>query len=182
MFQMYHLRKVYFNGRIYFLRPFVGIVYSYSGTPSDVPVEGEIIKQNLSIVDNPFLLEQREVDVAGNYSFFLHWYARFLVFSYHHCYPALYLLSFLRLPVFDDAGKANLAFRSILNNKDQSVLCLPRAVFISSTSRRFKKNGAMFIGIFLPTRNMHAWVIEDNKVADIYDYYWTMYTPLAILR
>ena len=179
---MYLLRKVYFNGRIFFLRPSVGRVYSYPGTPSEVSPQSDKIRSYLTQVDNPFLLEQREVDLAGNYPFFIRWYARFLVFSYHHCYLALYLLSFLRLPVFDNAGKANLAFRTVLKNEDQSVLCLPRSVFISSTSRRFKKNGAMFIGIFLPTRNMHAWVIEDNKIADIYDYYWTMYTPLAILR
>ena len=40
----------------------------------------------------------------------------------------------------------------------------------------------MFIGAFLPSVQMHAWVIEDGMHADVGDNSWTNYTPVAIFR
>lgn len=82
------------------------------------------------------------------------------------------------MPIFSDAGDANLAFRKIIGGK-QNLLCLPRAIFIATTSKKFKKYGTMFIGCFFPSRNLHAWVIEENMQADIFDKYWILYTPVA---
>ena len=39
----------------------------------------------------------------------------------------------------------------------------------------------MYIGIFLPSRNMHAWVIEDNLQTDEWDNYWILYQPLMMM-
>ena len=75
-----------------------------------------------------------------------------------------------------------MAFRTIMKGRNQRVLCLPRSIFIATTSRRFKGNGALFIGCFFPFRHMHAWVIEDGMQADVYDRGWIMFTPLAMMK
>jgi hypothetical protein len=37
------------------------------------------------------------------------------------------------------------------------------------------------IGVFLPSRAMHAWTIEGNQMADPYDDIWINYQPVAML-
>ena len=65
--------------------------------------------------------------------------------------------------------------------KQQQTLCLPRSVFIATTSRRFKQHGTLFIGAFLPTVRMHAWVVEDGMPADSFDNQWIYYRPVLML-
>lgn len=182
---MYYSIKIYFDGRCYKYVPLLGRVLSYSSLSHNSDhnsIKILRIKEIMAPVDNPFLLEYRGCASVEHVSIFIREYAKLLVFSYRHCYLLFFLLSFLRFPVFDDAGVSNMVFRSIFNQDKQTSLCLPRSVFIATTSKRFNKHGAMFIGVFLPTRNMHAWVIEDNSVADVFDYTWTMYTPISILK
>lgn len=133
------------------------------------------------LVDNPYCLQRRDNISKVEFGTLIKWYAHLLIFLHQHFYFGLYLLSFLRIPVFEDAGSACKAFRTIVT-KNQNKLCLPRAVFIATTSKRFKKNGAMYIGVFLPSRQMHAWVIEDEMHADVNDSYWQMYTQVAIMK
>lgn len=131
-------------------------------------------------VNNPFLVTERKGSNVSdiNISIFCKLYAKLLVALCAKCYPIAYLLSHLRMPIFPDAGDANLAFRKIIGGK-QNLLCLPRAIFIATTSKKFRKYGTMFIGCFFPSRNLHAWVIEENMQADIFDKYWILYTPVA---
>lgn len=131
-------------------------------------------------VNNPFMVHERKRRNMSEIriSRFCEFYAKLLVLLCARCYPIVYLLSYLRMPIFSDAGDANLAFRKIIGGK-QNLLCLPRAIFIATTSKKFKKYGTMFIGCFFPSRNLHAWVIEENMQADIFDKYWILYTPVA---
>lgn len=85
-----------------------------------------------------------------------------------------------RIPLFATAREATLFFRQYARG-DQEELCLARALFAAKTSKNFDEHGAVVIGIFLPSRAMHAWVIEGNEVADPYDKIWINYQPLAIL-
>lgn len=82
--------------------------------------------------------------------------------------------------IFPDAFEANRYFRSHAQG-DQDTLCLPRALFAAKTSRRFAEAGAVFIGVFLPSRQMHAWVIEDGRHVDPWDGIWINYQPVAML-
>ena len=85
-----------------------------------------------------------------------------------------------RVPLFANAREATLFFRKHAEG-DQEELCLARALFAAKTSRRFTENGVVVIGVFLPSRAMHAWVIEDNDIADPYDGIWINYQPVAML-
>ncbi len=85
-----------------------------------------------------------------------------------------------RVPLFANAREATLFFREYAEG-DQEELCLPRALFAAKTSRRFAEEGTVVIGVFLPSRAMHAWVIEGDQIADPYDGIWINYQPIAML-
>ena len=143
-----------------------------------------VLKNYLSAeIQNPF-----EVHVRTNssdktkISFWVKWYALWIVWLCGHCYPIVYLLSYLRLHLFKDAQQASWVFQQCTKGMQQKLLCLSRSIFIATTSKRFKEHGTMYIGIFLPSRNMHAWVIEDNLQTDEWDNYWILYQPLIMMR
>lgn len=136
----------------------------------------------LDYVNNPFLLSPTVFNAEKReYNGFVRFYAKMLVWLCKYCYPIAFLLSHLRLNLFRDGAEASIAFRRIINNKPQKLLCLPRAMFIATTSARFKEHGAMFIGVFLPTRRMHAWVIEDGRHTDYFDNEWICYKPVCMM-
>jgi len=60
-------------------------------------------------------------------------------------------------------------------------LCLQRAFLSSKISKSFIDNGVIFIGSFLPTGDMHAWIIENGKQPDYDDRAWVNYRPLLAL-
>lgn len=90
------------------------------------------------------------------------------------------LYASLRVPLFASAREAILFFRQHAEG-DQEELCLARALFAAKTSRMFADHGAVVIGVFLPSRAMHAWVIEGDELADPYDGIWINYQPVAML-
>lgn len=90
------------------------------------------------------------------------------------------LLSFFRFNIFNSSEEAIIFYRNNIK-ENQPNLCLPRALFAACTSRAFRDKGAMFIGVFLPTRQMHAWVIENDKQPDWYDDIWICYQPVAVM-
>ena len=89
--------------------------------------------------------------------------------------------SSLRMKEFENSIQAINYFRSIERLKDQNNLCLPRTLFAASKSKLFKEKGVIFIGIFLPSTNLHAWIIEDGCQPDREDIIWTNYQPIAAI-
>ncbi len=86
----------------------------------------------------------------------------------------------IETPLFNSSSEAALYFRSF-NTQKQNELCLSRSLFMAKTSKEFKRNGVIFVGVFMPTRSMHAWVIENEKQADLEDSYWINFQPVAAL-
>jgi len=84
-------------------------------------------------------------------------------------------------PCFEDSHEAINFFRKQSLPSPQNTLCLSRSIFAASASRRFADSGAIFIGVFLPTRNMHAWIIEDGRQPDLQDSMWINFRPVAAL-
>ena len=85
-----------------------------------------------------------------------------------------------RVALFPTAREATLFFRKHAEG-DQEELCLARALFAAKTSLSFSEEGAVVIGVFLPSRAMHAWVIEGEVIADPSDGIWINYQPIAML-
>jgi hypothetical protein len=85
-----------------------------------------------------------------------------------------------RCPLFDSAREAIAFFRAHAPG-DQAELCLARALFAAKTSRRFPSEGVVLIGVFLPARSLHAWVVEAGEIADVSDDLWINFQPVAVL-
>jgi hypothetical protein len=64
------------------------------------------------------------------------------------------------------------------NQTNYHELCLPISLMAIKLSKSFKNNGVLMIGAFIPTGEMHAWIIEDNSQINIYDRQWVNYHPL----
>jgi len=84
------------------------------------------------------------------------------------------------VPLFPTSREAMLFFRQQIRG-DQNELCLARSFFAAKTSQQFKKMGVVVIGVFLPSRSMHAWVMEGDQAADPFDDIWINYQPVALL-
>ena len=154
-------------------------------TQHKLHTDNPLKKANIDAVNNPFKMERRKrsdnwKSVKG--ASFAKLYARLVTWLCLHCYPLSRLLFLFRINIFENAGDASMFYYSVYPNmKQQQTLCLPRALFIATTSRRFKQHGTMFIGAFLPTVRMHAWVVEDGMHADRFDNQWIYYQPVMMM-
>lgn len=158
---------------------------SDDGQPAEPRFANEEKRRCWEAVQDPFLMRRR--GHSDSWRHIRHervarLYARWLTWLCKHCYPAAQLLGHLRLGLFADAGDACQFYKSLYPDpKRQRVLCLPRALFAATTSRRFQAHGVLFIGAFLPTVRMHAWVVEDGMTADRRDGQWIHYRPVMIM-
>ena len=116
------------------------------------------------------------------FSFFTKSYARLVVFV---CKKSFWFAKFFALipfSIFNDTKTSIEVFRAIFPDKNmQTQLCLPRVIFAISTSKSFSYNGVCFIGVFLPTKRMHAWIIEDGFNPDSFDDEWIHYSPVCLI-
>lgn len=181
---MIHLNCNY-NGKRYYFSSITGWLLSRSirkATPIKPNISNFKAKQSLEIVNNPFLalVKPTSFKEAITLSKTIKIYIAILIWLYKYCPMGLFLLSKLRLNIFKDGYTAAEVFK-YCNPHKQHVLCLPRSIFIATTSKRFKKSGAMFIGVFLPSKHMHSWVIEDGVNPCEWDAGWTNFTPVAII-
>ena len=142
-------------------------------------------RENIEVVNNPFRIRRRKQgsDMEKiRHPQMAKAYAKTLTWLCTHCYPLVTLLFHLRMNMFRDAENASMFYYSVYpDRKQQQTLCLPRALFIATTSRRFAAHGALFVGAFLRMVRMHAWVMEDGMPADRFDNQWIYYRPVMIL-
>lgn len=109
-------------------------------------------------------------------------YAHLLTWLCRHCYPVASLCGRWNLGLFANGGDASAFYYSVYPDmKKQLTLCLPRSLFVATTSKRFRDHGVLFMGTFLPTVRMHAWVVEDTMPADTRDKQWIHYQPVMIM-
>ena len=93
-----------------------------------------------------------------------------------------YKLSSQIAPILFDKTEDSINYFRKTNSQDyENVLCLPRSLFAASTSKSFKEKGVIFIGVFLPSNSMHAWIIENGTQPDNQDTIWTNFQPVAAL-
>ena len=89
------------------------------------------------------------------------------------------LYSSMKNLMFENTNEAITSINRLtpqINFKHQ--LCLQRALLSSKISKSFIENGVIFIGAFLPTGDMHAWIMENGKQQDTDDRGWINYRPL----
>lgn len=178
--------RVCFRGKCYKFNSFTGWLTSRHtddvlDTVSAIRCQSKKGNDILRYVINPYLTRNTTKFYGVNHiPFRVRFYALTLIWLHRHFFPGIYLFSKCRFAIFDNAAIATDAFCKI-HPENQRVLCLPRSVFAATTSKRFPENGALFIGAFLPSHHMHAWIIEDGTNAYRYDTIWTNYTPVSIM-
>jgi hypothetical protein len=179
-----HLFSAEFNGKIYRIHKRFGFLLeyiTYEEGGSKTPFK---IKNLFNQVVNPYLLkpfcELPNNNIISKTPLYTKLLAKLFTFLCLRSFLFVRLLSNFRLPIFDSTEQAILFYRK-LYPKEQQNLCLPRSLFAACTSKTFKRDGTLFIGVFLPSRAMHAWILEDGKQPDYYDDIWICYQPVAIM-
>lgn len=183
---MHSLHCIY-RGKVYYFNSITGWLISRKAnsnilrnTPR-LTIPCQKAEFNLNIVLNPFLTNEPKGECKSTQiNRIIKYYAKLLIWLHRYFYPGIYLLSKFRFEIFADGVVAADIFCNI-HPQNQRVLCLPRSVFIATTSKKFKQSGTMFIGAFLPSRHMHAWIIEDGINVYRHDYIWTNFTPISIM-
>lgn len=116
---------------------------------------------NLKLKDSLNKMHQRIITI-GNKRFYL-----------------IRLYSFFKNILFTNTCEAIAGINNLPSHIVQKhQLCLPRAFLAAKISKSFYDHGVIFIGAFLPTGDMHAWIIENGKQPDIDDVGWINYRPL----
>ena len=191
---MWKTKSYILRDKEYSFIPFLGWTRSKSTAyaneiPSTVSFTKAPNKCNVNIdnVNYPYKIKAKDTFVSHNEiggshypSKFIKSYAKLLIWLSRHFYPLLFIVSFLRLNIFENGEIASDIFKSI-HPKNQNILCLPRSIFIATTSKSFASDGTLFIGAFLPTHSLHAWVMEKGQNVCSYDKYWTNFVPLSIM-
>lgn len=172
------------NGSHYFFEPFFGLLLSRKGELS-CQISGDISKLDffLRLNNQPYnfsynSFERKSIKKENS---FLDFYAVLLT--------KFVRLNFFLGRVFTVFGRSNFSnskeaiayYRKHVYPNQQNDLCLPRTLFAAATSKIFKESGVIFIGVFLPSKSMHAWIIEDGAHADPEDGIWLNYQPVAAL-
>jgi hypothetical protein len=177
--------KVKEKNKIYFFNYLTGAIYvneynnDYLFNNSQIPTKVELA---LNFNNNPYSLSNiNEINDKILTSSVLNIYglnlSKISVLSFY----LAKIYSNLRRKEFENSIQAINYFRSIERLKNQNNLCLPRTLFAASKSKLFKEKGVIFIGIFLPSTNLHAWIIEDGCQPDVEDKIWTNYKPIAAI-
>lgn len=180
-FAMFYSLPQYFRGKNYRFRVLFGLLCSdrkkhlERSTPDNEKLMGA-----LNLVDNPFLVYKIKSRTQSSSSSLIRFYAKFLIWCHRHFYPLLILFSYFRFNIYPSAVDACDVFAGVAP-MNQHVLCFPRSIFAATTSKRFKRNGTLFIGVFLPSHKMHAWIIEDGANSYRQDTIWTNYTPISAM-
>lgn len=175
------------RGTHWSLCPYSGNLLAHNRPPKlknsqDMP---DHVRSALKLCDNPFLLPgypgyDKNCN-AGNSSFRAKNICRIMgILSSNKMFFALRLYAGIHRGVFI---RSSDAFRWLNKNTALSPEedCLQRCMFVAKTSLTFRASGVIFIGAFVPTTQMHAWVIDGGSQPDPQDRGWINYTPLLAL-
>lgn len=92
------------------------------------------------------------------------------------------LYASIKYPIFDSTTQAISHINNLpIQIKERHSLCLQRSFLAAKISDSFIRDGVIFIGAFLPTGDMHAWIIEKDMQPDYSDRGWINYRPLLAL-
>lgn len=141
----------------------VSMAIEYCNQPYLCKVNNEIkiSKGNLKLFANLNKMHNRLLQISNN---------RFYITR---------LYSSMKHLMFENTSEAISYINSLPPQVEfKHQLCLQRAFLSAKISKSFTKDGVIFIGAFLPTGDMHAWIIENGSQPDYDDRGWVNYRPL----
>jgi hypothetical protein len=177
---------IYRDDKSYMFEPYTGLLLERkSNTKLDFKTNLDTkVSFALKLNDKPYTLEKprkHETTLINTSKIRYQLYAKLLIRTCKVSFLFTRILTIFRFPFFENSTEAIIAFRKIAPVSIQNDLCLPRALFAAVTSKKFKEKGVVFIGVFLPSKSMHAWVIEDGVQPDPYDDLWVNFQPVAAI-
>lgn len=177
---------VFFEGKSYMFETFMGLLLEKSCNEKSTTKEdfSPKVAEALSLNNNPFTLQKLQGNIKKEIpkiSILTKLYVKALIRVCKVAFLIARIFTLFRLPIFENSTEAILIFRKTATKYLQSDLCLPRALFAAVTSKKFKDKGVVFIGVSLPSKSMHAWVIEEDVQPDPYDGIWINFQPVAVI-
>ena len=175
------------NDNFYFFNKLLGILLYRKNYIEKIGfnLTPELAKLNYQLILNPYLIESCDKTVEiQRIPYLAKVYAKLIVFIAKYSFYIACKITKLPIIKFPNSRYAVQIFNTIYSEPyQQRTLCLSRTLFVVATSKSFKKNGTAFIGVFLPSKKMHAWVIESGCNPDSSDEIWLSYQPVvAIIR
>lgn len=179
----FHKLPIIFNEKKYYFNKIVGALLVVSDKKKVNSVKQNItneIKKQYQYVLNPLTLNTTAtVNNDIRISALSRAYAKLMVITCKHSFLMAILLAKLPFVRYNTTNQAITAFQKIYSGSlNQRILCLPRVLFAIATSKSFRQNGVAFIGVFLPSKKMHAWIIEADSNPDKQDDVWICYRPV----
>ena len=183
--QFYNL-PVKYNGNIYYFNIYLGLLLYRNESSKDNQNNEEIpssILRDYQLVLQPYNISTTlNSTVYVKLSIVAKIYTKLLVFACKYSFLIARVIAYLPLIRFSDTKQALQVFALLYPSSSQNnTLCLPRTLFVIATSKCFKKNGTAFVGVFLPTRKMHAWIIEGGINPDAFDNSWILFQPVIAI-
>jgi hypothetical protein len=173
------------NGEYYFFEPFTGMLLKAkvrNGTNPKPAIKKRVFDY-VRLNAQPYALPPVEFTTAETFSksrtAIL--YAKFLTCLLKLQFSFGRICLFFNRPCFTHTKEALSFYRKNIYPNKQNDLCLARCFFAAATSKSFRKNGVLFIGVFLPSKSMHAWILEDGAHTDPQDHIWINYEPVAAI-
>lgn len=183
-------------------------VYSHGSWWSICPYTGSLFKDDeidealfdfvpdkvhkaLYYCDNPFSLVPANASKIDSEKYFLNhagqikvlekMHSRLLNIGSHNFFLSR---TYANLPhkIFESTEAAMIAISKLpLQIEGDGKLCLQKSLLAVKISKSFQDEGVLFIGAFIPTGQMHAWIIEGNMQPDEKDRFWINFRPLLAL-
>ena len=179
--------NAHFDNKYYTIHKLFGFTIKSDKSLRQIESNTETIRNILKQIENPYILKKSwspkiKINKIKDERalFYATLIAKTFTFFCKKSFVFFRLFSFLRVPLFDTMEEAILFYRELFPGM-QKDLCLPRALFAMCSSRVVDMESALVIGIFLPSRSMHAWVFEKGKQPDPFDDIWICYQPVAVM-
>ena len=173
-----------YQDNVYYFNKLLGILlYRNDYTNRNINKTSELLNTNHKLVLNPYLMESyNKILEIQKVPFLAKLFANLIVFTSKYSFYLACILTKIPLIKFSSSQYAVEIFNKIYSDPlQQRTLCLSRTIFVIATSKSFKNNGTAFIGVFLPSRKMHAWVIESGCNPDSSDEIWLSYQPVVAI-
>jgi hypothetical protein len=172
------------NDTYYFFEPISGLLLTRSGKSRiQNDKDNTRLNSSLDLNNQPYKLSPPSSGRLSfnNGNFLIRIYAILLTKIIRFNFFLGVVFAKLGYRYFSDSKEAIALFRKHICPSQQNDLCLARTLFAAATSKKFKENGVIFIGVFLPSKSMHAWIIEDGAHTDPHDRIWINYQTVAAI-
>jgi len=175
--------NIEFQGKRYFFNRYLGLLFSQIDKKEKSKIDSnKKIPEPIKFVKYPYQCRNgKDNPITPKENIYIRLWGVLLTYFLKNSFVLGQIFSRLCFRYFNNTIDAVSFYRKYIHPENQNDLCLSRCLFAAATSKSFKRNGFIFIGVFLPSNSLHAWIIEDGFLVDRYDDSWILYQPVALI-